>query len=34
MMDLVQGVAKDALTKGVRLRAKDVLADDRLQEWR
>lgn len=31
---LVQGVAADALTKGVRLRARDVLADSRLQEWK
>jgi ribosomal RNA-processing protein 1 len=31
---LVEGVAKDALTKGVRLRAKDVLADERLGGWR
>lgn len=34
VMGLVEGVAKDALAKGVRLRAKDVLADERLQEWR
>lgn len=34
VMGLVEGLARDALTKGVRLRAKEVLADERLQEWR
>jgi ribosomal RNA-processing protein 1 len=34
VMGLVEGVATEALTKGVRLRAKDVLADERLQAWR
>ena len=30
IMGLVEKVAKEALTKGVRLRAKDVLTDERL----
>lgn len=34
IMRLVEEMAGDALTKGVRLRSKDVLADGRLQEWR
>ncbi|KAF7513408.1 hypothetical protein GJ744_009829 [Endocarpon pusillum] len=34
IMGLVEKVAGDALTKGVRLRSKDVLADGRLEEWR
>ena len=34
IMGLVEEVAGAALTKGVRLRSKDVLADGRLEEWR
>lgn len=33
VMGVVEGVATETLTKGVRLRAKDVLADARLQAW-
>ncbi len=33
-MCLVEEVAGDALTKGVRLKSRDILADERLEEWR
>jgi ribosomal RNA-processing protein 1 len=33
VMPLVETMAKEALTKGVRLRAKETLADERLSDW-
>ncbi len=34
VVGLVEGVAREALTKGVRIRAKESLADERLLEWK
>jgi hypothetical protein len=34
VVGLVEGVARDALTKGVRIRAKESLEDERLKEWK
>lgn len=33
VMPLVERMSKEALTKGVRVRAKEVLADERLKGW-